>query len=71
MSFCVQHDTEGNSKLKRNLKPISCVESSNRNKPVMMGALSKAFVGMELEMAEEEDGGIGRSSAVGAALFVL
>ena len=37
----------------------------------MLDALRKAFAGVKLEMAEEEDGGIGRSSAVGAALFVL
>ena len=37
----------------------------------MLDALRKVFKGMELEMAAEEDGGIARSSAVGAALFVL
>ena len=40
----------------------------------MLDALRKAFAGVEFEVPqeeEEEDGGIGRSSAVGAALFVL
>ena len=37
----------------------------------MLDALRKALEGMELETAAAEDGGIARSSAVGAALFVL
>ena len=41
-----------------------------RNKPVMLDALRKAFAGAGVELAEDE-GGIGGSSAVGAALFVL
>ena len=43
-----------------------------RNKPVMLDALRKAFAGADVELAEDEEGGgIGGSSAVGAALFVL
>ena len=50
---------------------MSPIESGPRNKPAMLEALRRAFEGIELEMAAESDGGVGRSSAVGAALFVL